>query len=468
MEQQLKARLRHVFGEKSWIVAGEVAQGIAGGAIALQSLGATRTLCIASRVGVGELPEELRFIFTDDSRVAEDADMVQRMHDNNRELHDLPQWVIDEVDEWDPDRQAQVIVSFTIDDGLVASRPTFGARRPEWAALEDKIAIRSLWAAAGIATTPDRVVALDDLESAIGAHQDLATTLGTVWAVDNKLGWHGGGTGTHWVSSPERAQELAQELAPHHDAVRVQPFLEGVPCSIHGLVLADVTLALRPCEMIMLLDHENHDFVYSRTATFWDPSAADRNAMRQTARLVGDVLRDSVDFRGVFTLDGVLTADGFRPTEVNPRFGAALPPRLPLADGTMLPLFFTHLAAVTENLGGLDPAGLEQTLLDLLDSHRAGSAFIFTSKPPPDGAQSVTLGADLHVVDNDDPTALATIAWGNDPNGGLIFVTFTDQMPTGPPVAPTIVAIRERLNTLWDLGLPTVTAASETSRPIGA
>ena len=39
---------------------------------------------------------------------------------------------------------------------------------------------------------------------------------------------------------------------------------------------------------------------------------------------VGEVLRADVDFRGAFTLDGVATADGFRPTELNPRFGAGL------------------------------------------------------------------------------------------------------------------------------------------------
>ena len=46
--------------------------------------------------------------------------------------------------------------------------------------------------------------------------------------------------------------------------------------------------------------------------------------MREAARRVGAVLRDEVAYRGAFTLDGVATVDGFRPTELNPRFGAGL------------------------------------------------------------------------------------------------------------------------------------------------
>lgn len=459
-EHQLIARLHQVFGGQDWIVAGEVAQGIGRGALALRALGADRILCIANRTGVGELPDDVRFILSDDCRVGEDANMVERMHDSNRELHDLPQWVLDEVDEWDPDRQAKVVVSFTVDDGLVAERPTFGARRPEWAELEDKIAIRTLWSAAGIETAPDQVVDLDDIDASVAAHDRLATALGTVWAVDNEQGWHGGGTGTYWVHSASRARELAVNLASRHRRARIQPFLQGVPCSIHGMVLAEATLAFRPCEMIMLLDEKNHEFVYSRTATFWDPSVDDRESMRETARRVGDTLRDAVDFRGVFTLDGVLTADGFLPTEVNPRFGAALPRRLPLADGSSLDLFVLHLAATAGHLDDLGALELERMIVNLLDANRAGGAFIFTSMAPPDGGKTAAIATDFSVVAAKDPDALATVSWGPDPSGGLIFVTFTDQMPTGPPVASQLPAMRSALSKHWNLDLADLTPAA--------
>ncbi len=458
-EQQLLARLEHVFGGKPWIIAGEVAQGIAGGALALESLGAERVIAIASRSGVGELPDNVRFVMSDGSQVAEGASMVERMHDNNRELHDLPAWVSAEIDAWDPDRQANVVVSFTIDAGLVAGRSTFGARIPEWAALEDKIAIRSLWSDAGIKTAPDKVVDLTDTDGLLRAHDELGSRWGTVWAVDNDQGWHGGGKGTHWVSSEPRAQALADVLAEQHRQVRIQPFLEGVPCSIHGMVLSHATLVFRPCEMMVLLDTERETFEYSRAATFWDPNPVDRDAMRSMARAIGDGLRDEVDYRGVFTVDGVLTADGFRPTEVNPRFGAALPPRLPTADGRVLPMFFIHLAAVTGNLDDFDEVALEKLIVHRLDNNRAGGALIFTPLGPPGGEQlEISINgswangqfSDLQVGD---PEAFATAAWGDDPNGGLIFVTFTDTMPVGPAVAPTVVALRSFLSEHWQLSL---------------
>lgn len=464
VERQLIERLREIYGGTPWLVAGEVAQGIVGGAEALRSYGASDVLAVASRTGVGELPDDVRVIISDGALVGEDASMIERMHDNNRELHDLPQWVIDEVDAWDPDRRAQVIVGFTADAGLVADRPTFGARPADWAELEDKLAIRALWQSAGIDCAADRVVSLDDPAAAVAAHDALSSRLGSAWAVDNRNGWHGGGSGTHWVPTDERAAELAAELAERHDAVRIQPFLEGVPCSIHGLVLADATLAFRPCELIVLLDTVSHEFVYSRAATFWDPEPGDREQMRDVARAIGDSLRARVDFRCVFTVDGVLTAEGFRPTEVNPRFGAALPPSIRTADGDQLRLYFVHLAAVAGELDGIDPDRLERLIVERLDQQRAGSAFVRVARGPGETERRVSIAGtvmdgrvvELRVAQEDD-TPLIVATWGNDPQGGLIFGVFTDDMPVGPPVAPTVLAMRKLLSDHWDLALPELT-----------
>jgi hypothetical protein len=106
--------------------------------------------------------------------------------------------------------------------------------------------------------------------------------------------------------------------------VRVLPFLEGVPCSIHGFVLPDGTAALRPVEIAMLRDEAGHRFVYSGLGTSWDPPAADREEMRDVVRRVGAHLQAVHGYRGGFGIDGVLTADGFRPTELNSRMSAGL------------------------------------------------------------------------------------------------------------------------------------------------
>ena len=49
---------------------------------------------------------------------------------------------------------------------------------------------------------------------------------------------------------------------------------------------------------------------------------ADREAMRGAARRVGAHLQREHGYRGAFGIDGVLTADGFRPTELNTRMSA--------------------------------------------------------------------------------------------------------------------------------------------------
>ena len=111
--------------------------------------------------------------------------------------------------------------------------------------------------------------------------------------------------------------------APHCDAVRIMPFLDGIATSIHGIVLPDGVVALRPVELVTL--RRGHELRYAGCATFWDPP--DGRPRRDARRRRGgsaSVLRDEVDFRGAFTLDGVATVDGFRPTELNPRFGAGL------------------------------------------------------------------------------------------------------------------------------------------------
>ena len=87
-------------------------------------------------------------------------------------------------------------------------------------------------------------------------------------------------------------------------------------------MLPDGTAAFRPVEISILRDEAARTFTYGGLSTFWDPPAADREAMRDAARRVGEHLRAAYGYRGAFGIDGVLTADGFRPTELNSRGSA--------------------------------------------------------------------------------------------------------------------------------------------------
>lgn len=127
-----------------------------------------------------------------------------------------------------------------------------------------------------------------------------------------------------WVRRVEEVEEAAAFLGARCDRARVMPFLEGIPCSIHGMVFPGGVASFRPVEMVTLRQPGSGSLRYAGAATFWDPPLADREAMRDLARRVGEGLRERVGYRGAFTVDGVLTAEGFRPTELNPRLGAGL------------------------------------------------------------------------------------------------------------------------------------------------
>ena len=148
------------------------------------------------------------------------------------------------------------------------------------------------------------------------------------------------------------------------------PFLEGVPCSIHGIVLPDGVAVLRPVEMVTL--RRGYEFSYAGCATYWDPDPVAREQMRTVARNAGDRLREEVDFRGTFTVDGVVTSDGFWPTELNPRFGAGI---MTIARGTGIPMVLVNDLIVGGHDIGRTARALEADVVTHGDARRGGGTW---------------------------------------------------------------------------------------------
>jgi hypothetical protein len=287
--------------------------------------------------------------------------------------------------------------------------------------------------------------------------------MGTVWAADNKHGWHGAANGVHWVT--DNADEKATELATRCDRVRVMPFLEGIPCSIHGMVFRNTTIAIRPCEMLVL--RRGRQLVYARCATFWDPPAADREQMRDVARRTGEHLRNAIGYRGAFTIDGVMTADGFVPTEINPRFGAGL---VVMAHALPeLPLYLLNLLALDDDTPDFQPERLEALLVASADAHRIASAGTVVSKTIEltseaalscrDGVWRIITAANAADA-ADTPDAKLTLGPG--PAGGFVRLEFdANRTPIGPAVAPRVAAALGVVEAHYQLGLGTLTAADD-------
>jgi hypothetical protein len=218
------------------------------------------------------------------------------------------------------------------------------------------------------------------------------------------------------------------------------------------VVFPEGVATFRPVEMVTLRRPGSGRLRYAGAATFWDPPAADRELMRDLARRVGEGLRERVGYRGAFTVDGVLAAEGFRPTELNPRLGAGL--SIMTRDLPDLPVGLLDRALIEGQTPAFGAAELERQLLAAADRTRAGGASTVTERRPedlePSPPERPVAGATREL-----PVAFEAGACrpaeGRDPDGVLSFgpsgvggfvrlALDPDRVPAGPPVAPLAVA----------------------------
>jgi hypothetical protein len=432
--------LRPLFAGRKVVLTGAVVQAHTGQVAALRDFGSERCLVIAAQ-GTGPVPddEDAGVLVLDVAA----PDMVEEIRHWERLHADPPPEVLDALERYDPEGDALVLVPPFDSTSVVGGRPTWGARPPAWTALEDKTTVDGLCDRAGVVRPPSEVVPVE-----AGALRAAAAALdagaGTVWAGDARDGFNGGAVCVHWVRDDEDADAAIAALTSRCARARVAPFLEGIPSSIHGVVTGDGVAALRPVELVTLRSPARPHLRYAGTATVWDPDPGDREAMREAARRIGEALRREVGFRSFFTVDGVVTADGFRPTEVNPRFGAGL-----LAYGTALPdlaLPLLHRAMVA---GALDPcaADLETVLLRAADGTRVAVAWmaIAGARPEPreeELADGISIGVG--------PSAM----------GGFVRVTFdVASLPEGRPIGPAAAAALTEADERFGLGLGPLEAA---------
>jgi len=424
----------------------------------LRDLGAPRPFVIAGSAGTGDLPAgdlaEVALLGTSG------ATIMQGLRAYHDALRHLPGEVIDRIEAWDPHSEARVLSSWLDTDITIAGRPSWGGTPGTWKALEDKTTVDALWDAAGVRRAPSEVVPAR-AGALLAAAAALDEGSGTVWAGDNTEGWHGGAEYLRWVRDPGAATDDVAFFEQRCTSVRVMPFLPGIPCSIHGMVFPDTVVAFRPVEMLVLRTGGS-SLRYAGTATTWDPPPGDRDHMRSTARRVGRHLRDLVDFRGAFTVDGVVTGRGFLPTELNPRPGGGLGAVARGAD--MAPLVTIHRALVAGEDLGYRPAELERTVVAGADRNRTARALLPVARPIVESREATITVADGDVRfagDGDaDADADGTITLGPSAQGGLVIVSVeSGVIPAGASFAPTATRALSLADATWDLGIGSLTPA---------
>jgi hypothetical protein len=175
---------------------------------------------------------------------------------------------------------------------------------------------------------------------------------------------------------------------------------------------------------------------------------------------VGRHLLRVYDYRGGFSVDGVLTDDGFRPTELNSRFAGGLStigksvPELPLE--------LLQMATIRGIDMGIRARRLEDLLVPAADAARYGSAYGFISAPGPGETETVevTGGPDGLRVAGSGEFVVGTVERGPANLGGLIrFIPA--QMSPGMRMAPFAVAMFALADRLWDTGIGPVEAAPD-------
>jgi len=413
----------------------------------LLTRGASATFLLADTLGAGLAHRSSPFpaVLICENRKAEHQ--LEAFRNYRDTLANLPAPAVAALDDYDPQRTARLLVASQHHVPSVAGRVTFTKRSEQWMRLEDKTLVDDLWEELGITRARSRVIAVrrDLLDTAV---RELDEGEGAVVAGDSREGYNSGGDYIRRVRSAADVADAYGFFSTRCARVRVMPFLSGVPCSIHGLVFPDDVAVFRPVEMFILGQRDGSRFLYAGNGTFWDPAASDREEMRTLARRLGHHLRDRVGYRGGFTVDGVMTADGFRPTELNARAGAAF--------GTLarsvaeVPLRLTEMALGAGLELDQDPRELEDCVVRAADLHRTGTAWAMTTTSLPSDSVEITVPPRSAAKDPNDPQSTRRtfrVDIGPSQVGGVVRIMLEDPGLAGPdPVAGEVAAIFSRLD----------------------
>jgi hypothetical protein len=416
-------------------------------------------LVVATGRGAGALPQ------TGDCEVVEivpppAASMTEEVRQLDQVARHLPPIAAAAVEALDPERRGVWFASpFVTTDEPIAGRPVAFGRPRAFAALEDKTLADAVWDAAGVTRAESRVVP-NDAAALAAATAELSGPLGSVWSGDARDGINGGGNFVRWVLDAHDQRTAAAFFGPRCDRIRVMPFLDGVPCSIHGYVLRDGTAVFRPVEIVSLRDVARRQFVFAGLGTYWDPPADDREAMREAARRVGDHLAAAHGYRGAFGVDGVLTADGFLPTELNSRMsgGASL-----VCDVDRR--FFTLLQAALVSGDDVDLTVADvESLVPAMDAERVGRVIAIGQGVSLGGTFSYPVAYDGRRLERTEVETGSTLAAADTPNGFFAKLDPCAALTQGQRLADLNLALAELLDREHGTDFGPLTAGADVRR----
>lgn len=446
INQQLAA----LYGGSDWVVVGDVAAATTPNVDTLRDWGVERIMVVAATEGVGPLPKADVTHYTRSLS----ASMMGGFRAFARSL--TTDGVRDAIAQFESGSMVRILAP-PFGGEAAFERPAYGERRPEWVALENKMTVDRLFAEAGVTTAPSEVVRVEEA-AAVGRR--LASRAGSVWVADNTEGWHGGGEYVRWVKSVDDEASATAWFGEHSSQVRVMPFLEGLPCSIHGFISGPGDVAVfRPVEMLIGRDPRALAFQYLGMSTMWDPQPTMREEMRSVARRVAHHLDEIVRFRGPFSVDGVATANGFLPTELNPRMSSGFGIQASTVKSLRMGLL---TRAVIENDLAVSATDLEELVVQSADGERVLRAMVHSAETR--DADSIPVRIDGARVHLSEERFDGTIEIGPAAGGSVAMLkVVTDHLPLGQSAAPMAVSMARLASETWDLRVPKLRCADPVS-----
>src|SRR5262249_45418873 len=244
--------IRPLVAGRRVVLCGQLLNGSTALVETLRALGAERCLVLAHGIGTGRPPSP-----DDADQVVVEprsTSVIQEFREVERLLARPPAAFLEALARFAPAHRALTLappISIGPLPTTLDGRRFFGRRAAVSLALEDKVAVDAFWDRSGVARAPSAIVP-PTLADVAEAASGLDRGQGVVVAADAREGIHGGGEGLRWARDDAELAEATDFLRAISDRVRVMPFLEGIPCSIHGIVFPDHVVAVRPVEMVTL------------------------------------------------------------------------------------------------------------------------------------------------------------------------------------------------------------------------
>ena len=279
-------------------------------------------LVLSTAHGAGPTPSERDCVVVD-VEPPPTASVTEELRALDHLARHLPDHAVAAIEAFDPERRGVWVGGpFVTTDEPILGRPVVSGRPAAFVALEDKMLADRIWDAAGVARAPYEIVPTDR-DALAAATARLAGPLGAVWSGDTREGFNGGGDYVRWVRDDADRAEGAGLLP-----AALRPRARDAVPRRRALLDPRARAARRDGRLPACRDRDparRGRAEPSRTAACRRSGTrpqADREEMRAAARRVGEHLRATYGYRGAFGIDGVLTADGFRPTELNARGSA--------------------------------------------------------------------------------------------------------------------------------------------------